>query len=170
MRTLSIFMLSVSFFARNGVLIFFLWNVGNIFMLTTFSFYEMRATFSCCLYWVLNEMLSAFSFYEMRTTFLGCPYFQEVICINIWKINVVRIFFWWNADNILSCPHVVRLSVVVRILSIPLTRVIQCTYLQWWQFFFWNMILRSWHNNFSMILLRVRHFRHFWNSSWEQFW
>ena len=67
----------------------------------------------------LKEMLSAFSFNEMRTTLSCCPYFQKVICINIWKINVVRIFFWWNADNISSCPHVVRLSVVVRILSIP---------------------------------------------------
>ena len=88
-------------------------------MLSVFSFYEVGITFSCCLYWFLKTILSAFSFHEIRTTFLGCLYFQVVIRINIWKINVVRIFFWWNADNILSCPHVVRLSVVVRILSIP---------------------------------------------------
>ena len=96
-------------------------------MLSSFSFYEVGVTFSCCLYWFLKTILSAFSFHEIRTTFLGCLYFQVVICINIWKINVVRIFFWWNADNISSCPHVVRLSVVVRILSIPLHSIFsQC--------------------------------------------
>ena len=92
-------------------------------MLSTFSFSQMRATFFCCPYDILKKMLSAISFYEMRTTFLGCLYFQKVIRINIWKINVVRIFFWWNADNILSCPHVVRLSVVVRISSIPVISI-----------------------------------------------
>ena len=63
-------------------------------------------------------MLSAFSFDEMRTT-LGFLYFQKVIRIRYLEKNVFCIFFLWNADNIFSCPHVVRLSVVVRISSIP---------------------------------------------------
>ena len=36
--------------------------------------------------------MSAFSSFEMGTTFSCCPY-------HILKINVVRIFLWWNADN-----------------------------------------------------------------------
>ena len=92
--------MSVSFFVRNVVRIF-LWNAGNIFIHS------------------LKNILFTFSFDEIQTI-LGCPHFQKIIRINIWKINVVLIFIWWNADNILSCPHVVRLSVVVCISSIPM--------------------------------------------------
>ena len=106
-----------------------LWNAENIFnfhvvciILSKKSclhfFYEMRATFSFFSYHILKKKL---------WTILGCPHFQKVISINIWKINVIRIFFWWNADNILSCLHVVRLSVVVRILSIPLRFYVKST-------------------------------------------
>jgi len=83
-------------------------------MLSAFSSFEMGTTFSCCPYHILKRILLAFSYDEMQTI-LGCRYFQKVICINIWKINVVRIFFFWNEDNIFMLSVLIFEKKVVRI-------------------------------------------------------